>query len=94
MAYNHMLAWLDRRSAGRDASTLRNLLETAGSEKLSMEVDKLEKRLFQKAFESNAQFSWQGKALYRELAFYRNRGMRTGKTTLGDDSLLVPLNPQ
>ena len=94
MAYNHLLVWLDRRSSGREASTLRNFLETAGSEQLSKEVDKLEKWLFKKAFESNDQTSWRGNALYRELAFYRNTGMRTKKTTLRDESLIVPLNPQ
>jgi hypothetical protein len=93
MAYNHLLAWLDRRSSVREASTFRTFLETAGSEKLSTEVDKLEKRLFKKAFESIDQSPWQGRALYRELAFYRNRGMRTKKTTSGGESLLVPLNP-
>jgi hypothetical protein len=66
-AYNYLLAWLYRRSSEREASTLRNFLEAAGSEKLSKEVDKLERRLFKKAFESIDQAPWQGKALYRVL---------------------------
>jgi hypothetical protein len=93
-AYNRLVAWLNKTASDPGAATLKNFLEAVGNEKLSKEVGELERRLYKKTAEGDAQIPWQGEALYRELAYWRNKGMQTKKTTLPGDAALAPLNPQ
>ncbi len=93
-AYNRMVAWLNKTASDPGAATLKNFLEAVGSEKLSKEVGELERRLYQKTAGRDAQTPWQGEALYRELAYWRNKDMRTKETTLPGEATLAPLNPQ
>lgn len=93
-AYHRLVAWLNKTASDPGAATLKNFLETVGSEKLSKEVGELERRLFKKTAERDVRTPWQGAALYRELAYWRNKGMQTKETTLPGEATLAPLNPQ
>ena len=93
-AYHRLMAWLNKTASDPGAATLKNFLEAVGSEKLSKEVGELERRLYKKTIERDAQIPWQGESLYRELAYWRNKSMQTKETTLPGEATLAPLNPQ
>jgi hypothetical protein len=60
---------------------------------LAAEVTQLEKRLFKRAGGQDARIPWKGDALYRELARWRKKALRTKNATSSDERILEPLNP-
>ena len=91
--YNYLMAWVHRLEPDPGAAMLERLQGAVGSEQLSREVDRLNQRLFKKTTAHDTQAPWRGEVLYRELASWRKKHMKTKETSLPGDTILAPLNP-
>jgi hypothetical protein len=92
-AYQRLADWLGHPEFDFGVATVKHLQGAAGSEKLAMEVTALEGRLFRKPDGRVARTPWHGEALYRELALWRKRFVKTKGTSSSEEWGLAPLNP-
>jgi hypothetical protein len=92
-AYQRLVDWLGHPEFDFGVATVKDLQGVGGREKLAREVTGLEGRLFKKPEGRDARPPWQGETLYRELARWRKRFVKTKGATSPEEGGLAPLNP-